>query len=194
MNTVIRGALAASEITLSDLELSARLGYSTGADDEKMIAVTREILGDADIKFVATRLGFNVDCSRIDFGGFSVESRALSAYFGDLRETYLFVLTLGIGVDRLIMKKKAVSISDGFIFDAVASAIVEAACDAAEEKICGTTKTKTRFSPGYADCPLDMQRHVIDALSADKYIGVKLLESSLMSPMKSVSAFLAILP
>lgn len=194
MNTVIRGALTASEIILSDAELSARLGCDARADDEKIIAVCREIFAVADIKLAATRLCFDVDEDKISFEGFSVRSRALSAYFGDTRETYLFVLTLGIGVDRLIMKKRAASIADGFIFDAVASAIAEAACDAAEERICGSTKTKKRFSPGYADCPLDMQRHVIDALSADKYIGVKLLESSLMSPMKSVSAFLAILP
>ena len=92
------------------------------------------------------------------------------------------------------MKKRALSVSEGFIYDAVCSAIAEAACDAAEKKICAGERTKNRFSPGYADCPLEAQKDIFGLISPDKYIGVKLLDSLLMSPMKSVSAFAAILP
>lgn len=194
MNKVIRDLVLPEELTLSDSELSARLGHKARARDEKIQAVCRELFDAADIKFVAARLSLEKSNAGVRFAGISVKSEALSQYFCDSSEAYLFILTLGAGVDRLIMKKKARSVSDGFIYDAVASAIVEAACDAAEKKICGEKKTKNRFSPGYSDCPLAVQLHVLELLSADKYIGVKLLDSMLMSPMKSVSAFIAILP
>lgn len=194
VNGIARGSVLTCELSLSDAELSARLGGKTSFNDERIKAVCSDIFAVSDIKFVAARLSLKRDGSSVYFDGFSIASDALSRYFEYCSETYLFVLTLGVGVDRLIMKKKARSLSDGFIYDAFSSAIAEAACDAAEKKILGKEKTKKRFSPGYSDCPLEAQRDIFKALSVDKYIGVKLLDSLLMAPMKSVSAFVAILP
>lgn len=193
MNSIFRGSLLRSEISLSDSELSARLGRRISLDDEKIRAICSDVFAVSDIKFVATRLSLTKIEGGVKFDGFSVNSEALRRYFEGSEESFLFILTLGVGVDRLIMKKKALSVSDGFLYDAVASAVAEAACDAAEKKICGAHSTKKRFSPGYADCPLDIQKKFFETLSADKYIGIKLLDSLLMSPMKSVSAFIAIL-
>lgn len=194
VNGIVRGSVYAAELSLSDTELSARLGRKSSFADEKIQAVCSDIFAVSDIKFVAARLSLTASEKGVAFDSFSIDSTALARYFDGLSETYLFVLTLGFGVDRLIMKKKALSVSDGFIYDAVCSAVAEAACDAAENKICGSDRTKKRFSPGYADCPLEAQSDIFNLLSIDKYIGVKLLDSLLMSPMKSVSAFVAILP
>lgn len=195
MNTVICGVISPSEIVLSDTELSARLAKPASIKDEYIRAVCDEIFEVANIRFVATRLQvICINGSAVDFDGFSVDSRSLSAYLCGCGQTYIFAVTLGSEVDRLIMKKKARSAADLFIFDAVASAVIEGACDAAEHKIHQGVKTKNRFSPGYADCPLSLQKDILSRLSADKYAGIKLLDSLLMSPMKSVSAFAAILP
>ena len=194
MNGIIRGTVFSEELSLSDTELSARLGGKASFNDEKIKAVCSDIFGVLDIKFVATRLSLTRSENGVSFDTFSIGSSALSRYFEGSTETYLFVVTLGVGADRLIMKKRALSVSEGFIYDAVCSAVAEAACDAAEKKICAGERTKKRFSPGYADCPLEAQKDIFGLISPDKYIGVKLLDSLLMSPMKSVSAFAAILP
>lgn len=194
VNTVIFGRISQAELVLSDTELSARLMRTVKFSDDEIKSVSDEILGAANMRFAATKLKIlGIDGDVVKLEGFSVTSSALAAYLSGREEAYIFVATLGSEVDRLIMKKRVKSAADAFIFDAVASALTEALCDAAEKKIHPKEKTKPRFSPGYADCPLSVQKDILNLLSADKYTGVKLLDSLLMSPMKSVSAFVAIL-
>ena len=49
-----------------------------------------------------------------------------------------------------------------------------------------------RFSPGYGDLPLDVQRPLFAALDVPRKIGVSLTDSLLMAPSKSVSAIIGI--
>ncbi len=49
-----------------------------------------------------------------------------------------------------------------------------------------------RFSPGYGDLPLAFQRQLLDALQADRRIGIGLTDTLLMTPSKSVSAIIGI--
>ncbi len=193
MKSITFGVISPRELVLSDRELSARLMRSVSASDTDISLVCREIIGASNMRFAAARLkilGINADKAELE--GISVVSSALSAYFSGASETYIFAATLGSEVDRLIMKKRALSLADGFVFDAVASAVTEAMCEAVERRICQSDNTKPRFSPGYADCPLSVQKELMSILSADKYTGIKLLDSLLMTPMKSVSAFVAI--
>ena len=193
MIEIIRGMLSFSEISVSDEELSARLGRKVSADEESVKKAIADISCVSNPTFVATRVKISeVKEDNVVFDGFSVFSASLSRYFSGASESFMFVATLGVEVDRLIAKKRALSVSDGFIYDAVASAMIEAVCDALEKRITAGEETKNRFSPGYADCPISAQKDFFKILRADKYIGVKLLDSMLMSPMKSVSAFIAI--
>ena len=52
--------------------------------------------------------------------------------------------------------------------------------------------TRPRFSPGYGDVPLDAQRDIFSALDISKNLSVYLNDSLLMSPSKSVTAFVGI--
>ena len=51
---------------------------------------------------------------------------------------------------------------------------------------------KPRFSAGYGDLPLTVQREIFSQLNPDRKIGLTLNESLLMSPSKSVTAFAGI--
>ena len=51
---------------------------------------------------------------------------------------------------------------------------------------------KPRFSPGYGDLPLEMQRDIFRVLDCSRKIGLTLNESLLMSPSKSVTAIVGI--
>ena len=190
----MRGSILQNEIKISDSELSARLSLPVTSFPEGLDEIKKSILDASDVKFVATRIGIlENDGGRILFeNGLSVSSEALSKYLIGSDEVILFIMTLGAGVDRLITRKGCISLSDGFIYDGVASAVAEGACDAVEARLTENLRFKNRFSPGYSDCPLKMQRDIFDLLPADKYIGVKLLDGDLMSPMKSVSAFIAL--
>ena len=105
---------------------------------------------------------------------------------------YVFAVTLGLAVDRLIKKKAALSAADGFVYNAVASALAEAACDLAESEITGDVDCRPRFSPGYADFSLSHQRELLAMLDAEHRIGIALTDSLLMIPTKSITAVIGV--
>jgi 5-methyltetrahydrofolate--homocysteine methyltransferase len=51
---------------------------------------------------------------------------------------------------------------------------------------------KPRFSPGYGDLDLSCQKDIFKLLDCSKKIGLTLNDSLLMSPTKSVTAFVGI--
>ena len=58
-------------------------------------------------------------------------------------------------------------------------------------KELGTT-LKPRFSAGYGDLPLATQKDIFSALGLDKNLGVLLGDGLLMTPTKSVTAFVGL--
>jgi cobalamin-dependent methionine synthase I len=51
---------------------------------------------------------------------------------------------------------------------------------------------KNRFSCGYGDLPLELQRDIFAALNVTKNIGVTLSDNCFMTPTKSVTAIIGI--
>ena len=104
----------------------------------------------------------------------------------------MLVATLGIGVDRLILKTSKLSAKESFIIDAMADALIEALCDYAQKEIGESLTIGGRFSPGYADLPLSHQPSLIQFLDAGRRLGIFLGKSYLMSPSKSITAICAL--
>ena len=52
--------------------------------------------------------------------------------------------------------------------------------------------TRPRYSPGYGDLPLGLQREISRILNMPKEIGVSLTEALLMTPSKSVTALVGV--
>ena len=108
------------------------------------------------------------------------------------REVFVFAVTLGLGVDRLLTQLSLVSPSKHFITDALASAMAEAAADKAEEIIKGTLACRPRFSPGFGDLSIELQPRILNLLNAQRLLGITTNNSLLMSPGKSVTAIMGI--
>lgn len=105
----------------------------------------------------------------------------------------VFAATVGMAVDRLIARYGKVSPVKALLFQAIGAERIESLCDAFEEDIRGQKpKAAPRFSPGYGDIPLDVQRRIFQILEPSRSIGVTLNESLLMSPSKSVTAIIGI--
>ena len=51
---------------------------------------------------------------------------------------------------------------------------------------------RPRFSPGYGDLPLTLQKDIIRILNTPKTIGVSLTDACLMVPSKSVTALIGV--
>lgn len=107
----------------------------------------------------------------------------------------LMAATLGSGVDAALRRLCLQDIALGTVADAVASVLLEQVCDSFEAEIrrqvTGTDRYMTgRYSPGYGDCPLTLQRDLCLALDTVRGIGLCLTPDCLMTPRKSVTAIL----
>lgn len=131
------------------------------------------------------------DGEACDFGAFSVQSRNLGANLKKCKSVIIFAATVGVGVDRLIAKYGRISPAKALMLQAIGAERIEALCDAFCEDIENdmNMRLKPRFSPGYGDLPLEVQKDIFTVLDCSKRIGLMLNDSLLMSPSKSVTAF-----
>ena len=129
----------------------------------------------------------------LDLGFAKVRSHSLSVNLKDSTRIVLFAATVGAEVDRLILKYSKLSPARAVVLQAMGAAAVEQWCDEVNAAIRAKYGvTRPRFSCGYGDLPLALQRDIFSALSVTKHIGVTLTEGDLMMPSKSVTAIVGI--
>ena len=129
----------------------------------------------------------------IDLSFAVVRSKDLAKNLKDCKRCILFSATVGIGIDRLIAKYNVLSPTKALIFQAIGAERIESLCELFTDEIKEKyTTVRPRFSAGYGDLPLEMQKDIFTALDCSKKIGVTLNESLLMSPSKSVTAIIGI--
>lgn len=130
---------------------------------------------------------------------FKLEGTSICERLAGCETVTLLAVTLGMDNERALKKAQALSTLDGLIFDACSSSLVEEAANKANERIdelahdAGIVTTK-RFSPGYGDLPLDVQPIFLRTLGADKLLGIHVSSALLMTPMKSITAFIGLEP
>ena len=129
----------------------------------------------------------------LDLGFARTDSGHLRRHLEGCGEILLFACTAGAEMDRRIARAKLQSPAKGLLMHAIGAQQVEGACD----KLCRELaeifpdrQLTDRYSPGYGDLPLAMQRDVFAALDCERVIGVTLSDSLLMTPSKSVTAII----
>ena len=176
--------------------------YAGGrAGDEALEESVKESLSELD-----GRLSFSV-CYRefdlkkegdlLDLGFAKTDSKHLSDLLCDCDRILLFAATIGSMPDRLLLKYGRISPVKALTIDAVGSERVESLCELfVKERAKDYQKEgfflTPRFSPGYGDLPLALQKEIFLALTPEKHLGLTLGESLLMWPCKSVTALAGI--
>lgn len=174
-----------------DYNISEILRYAASKPTKEI----DELLNEC-IKELEGKLSYRVCYTELTHEGHfeSIKSNLLEKYLVGCEKYILFAATIGIEIDRLISKYSRISPAKAHMFQAIGAERTEALCD----MFCGDMKeqylhTKPRVSPGYGDMPLEMQREVFEILDCPRKIGVSLGDSLLMSPSKSVTAFIGVL-
>ena len=109
----------------------------------------------------------------------------------------MFAATVGSGIDRLIRRYELSDPSMGVMFQGYGAERVESLCNnfcedvRTEAEKSGYT-THPRFSPGFGDLPITVQKEFLDCLDAGRRMGITLGASYLMSPSKSVTAIIGL--
>lgn len=129
----------------------------------------------------------------IDLGFAKVVSKSLAINLKGCDRIVLFVATVGAAVDRLIVKYEKISPARAVVLQAMGAAAIECWCDDINALI--TEKfgaTKPRFSCGFGDLSIELQRDIFAALSVEKRLGITLSDKCFMTPTKSVTAIIGV--
>ena len=175
-------------------EILRYAGVKGAADSETealLDSVITEVEKELKYSVCYTVLPIKIDGNICDFGRFSLHSENLAKCLSKSEKALLFAATVGVGIDRLISKYSRLSPARALLLDAFGSERIEALCDAFCKDITGlhNVEISPRFSPGYGDLPLDTQVDIMSVLSPQKHIGLTLSDSLLLTPTKSVTAF-----
>ncbi len=184
------------------------LGYRGSTPDEMVLAIADkcedELLKVIDGRYVYKYFEISEAkvLSQSGTEGIAIKGTKLVLTGNSIKEhlkgcsgVVLFVATLSDKVDMLIRKLNVKQMSSAVIVDAMAGAAIEQLCDMVEQEILSNFPDKYptwRFSPGYGDLPLELQRDFLNILEAPKRIGVNITEGGLMAPVKSVSAIIGL--
>lgn len=164
-------------------------------------AAEAELLAAAEPRFVWRRFGISRTAAGIELAasGVLLPGRDIAGLLHDAAGCLLLAATLGVTADNLIRRAETADISRALLLDALASAAVENLCDQVQnwltQKFAGDMLFLTdRFSPGYGDLPLAMQRPLCQLLDAGRQIGLTVSRSDLLLPRKSVTAVIGLCP
>ncbi len=149
--------------------------------------------GAAQCRAVWRRYPLTRNGDGLDLGFARTASRDLERHLEGCTEILLFACTAGAETDRRIARAKLQSPAKGLLMHAIGAQQVEGGCDLLCRRLAEQFPERQltdRFSPGYGDLPLSMQRDVMAALDCGRTVGITLSESLLMSPSKSVTAII----
>lgn len=182
------------DLGISLSEIYEQMGYEQAVPDEATVKETDIII--AEVKgFLRPRFSFFVQRELPDFAIGKIIERQLKG-----AEAYaFFICTAGVEYEAFQERlKKEGDMVRVFIADALGSVIAEKAADQMEQSLqenidkLGWHHTN-RFSPGYCGWHVSQQQ-LLFPLFKGETCGVKLTESSLMLPIKSVSGIIGLGP
>jgi len=153
--------------------------------------------GKLENTVLSDRYSLIIKGNDLEFGSCVFHSRDLARRLEGCEEIILFAATSGFALDRMIEKYKRTEPAVAYALSMVGTEHTEALCNGfckrLEEEVREEALMPTmRYSPGYGDLPLSVQKDIFRQLDINKRIGVTLNESMLMTPVKTVTAIVGL--
>ncbi len=188
-------------MTLDKLEILRYLGHTNQAIDSNTEKLLNECLIEINQlmanKFVYEVFDLDKEDSSISLRDtiLTMESHDIASHLAKSDKCVLMAASLGLQVDMKIAYYSKTDVTKSLILDACASTAIEALCDEIEESIRKEAcdhgyHITTRFSPGYGDLPITLQKPITQVLKTYPKMGLTVNESSIMLPRKSVTAII----
>lgn len=182
-------------------EINRYLGYQHIIPDENVNSIIEEcVLEVTKISVplhVYVRFPLKISGDLIQIEDLEFKSSNLSRNLNGCSEVILFAATLGLDVDRMLARYSKINVSKALIFQSTAAAAIETYCNLCNEEIKKEVAgeglfLRPRFSPGYGDVPLSIQKDFLKLINATRTTGIVLTDGDLMIPEKSVTAFMGV--
>ena len=183
-------------------QVLARMGankFKTRIDDKTESSI-KETLDNAQKllqpKYAMAYADKVISDGKINADGLIIESSDIMKLLNNSQKLCGFVATIGNALDQKIELLQKNDKTTAFIYDAAGSVAIEQLVTAVNNEIKNSNPdfilTK-RFSVGYGDWKIENQKGFLKWLGAEK-IGITLSETFQMSPRKSVSAIIGLIP
>ncbi len=184
-----------------DLRETARyMGYKHGVEPSEEICelvdeAYKELCKVIQPKYIYKEYDFTKTENGIIVDGIEFISKKMLNHLRDSSSIILFGATLGQGADTLIRKYSVTDIAMTAVAQAVAGSMVENLCDIACEELKTAIKGehRPRFSPGYGDFHISAQADFFKLLPMNKQLGISLSDGFMMTPTKTVTAFIGVI-
>ncbi len=178
----------------------AARAYANGEDfPEKALVEEALKLIDKELQF---KVGFVMGRLKWDEDGFPVlpfkqHSESLKSNLENCEIVILMASTIGAGIDKLIRRYERTNPALGMFMQGLGAERVESLTDTFNKEVHEAAakmgyKDHARFSPGFGDVPINVQKDFLATLDAGRRMGILLSESYLMSPSKSVTAIIGL--
>jgi hypothetical protein len=188
------------DLKLTVDQIERVMGYREGESQETIFEIVSGLLKEAETLCnlraeyrIFDRISFNETFKTIMVN--SVTFNIGKIIYGQIKKSEsaaLFICTAGenLGLrSRRAMKEG--DLLEGYIYDVIGSEAVEAAADLMQADMETEFRMTNRFSPGYCGWNV-VEQHKLFSLLPDNYCGIRLTDSSLMDPVKSVSGIIGI--
>ena len=141
-------------------------------------------------------LQVNNDNETISFADLSFKSHDLCRNLNGCIKVGILASTIGPQVDNLIHRYEKIDTAKAAIMQGTGAMYIEKLVDYTNNEIekmarIEDGRCKPRYSPGYGDVSLEIQKEFFRLLPCSK-IGLTLMDSLIMAPEKSVTAFAGI--
>jgi hypothetical protein len=186
-------------------EILHSIGYSTDYKPARIISLINDYVENAyhliepsyscvirDIKWVQGSYA-------VIEGSIVFQSEVIAQLLKQCKKAAVFLATIGNHLEETVSQLA----EDGLILqatvlDTIGSVAAEKMADFVQNKVSDVARTwglctSRRFSPGYCDWDIGQQKIVFQTVNSDS-VGVRLTESCLMSPQKSISGIIGIGP
>lgn len=142
-----------------------------------------EVLQNADPKYLTKVI--DLPCEPL------MQGHDIQGHLAGCGRAVLMCCTLGGGIDRMLRKAQVTDMSKAVVLDVLSSVAVEQV----GVKVDNIVKERYpdqyftfRFSPGYGDLPISLQKWFLNELDAPKRIGLMTNDQYLLTPTKSITA------
>ena len=186
-----------------DMKETARyLGYSKIVSPDQDVSDLMEKAASEMAEVMKPQAVFEIfpvtfgPAPEVSFADVTLHSRDLGRNLAGCTQVALLAATLGPQVDTLIRRHSSLNPVYASILQATGAMYIEELVDITNSEIkkiaaAQGLKTKPRYSPGYGDVPLQVQKDFFRLLPCTR-IGLTLMDTLIMAPEKSVTAFVGI--
>lgn len=177
------------------------LGYGNDEPDKKVKVIIeeteKELLAVIEPKYVYRyfKITNTADGIKVGNSELILQGRSIENHLVDCNEAVLLAATLSSGADAFIRKCEVSDMAKALIADTLASVAIESVCDEVELNVKKENPQlfqTFRFSPGYGDLSIDIQKDFLNLLDATKRTGLCATENYILTPRKSVTAIIGL--